>query len=102
MNQRQTITFTRIPIDGEQRRRLQGFHAQPGYQLLKDIIGAHAGEQQVAAMNAGLYAQISNIATEDVKNAIRKAAEYSRALDILDEIEQKEEEWFTAKLEHRP
>jgi hypothetical protein len=102
MNQRQTIVFTRIPIDGDQRKRIQGLHAQPGYQLLKEIIGAHASEEQVKAMNAGLYAQISDIAREDVENAIRKAAEYSRALDILDEIEQKEEEWFTAKLEHRP
>jgi len=102
MNQRQTIVFGKIHIDGEQRKRLQGLHAQPGYQLLKEIIGAHASEQQVVAMNAGLYAQISDIATEDTKSAIHKAAEYSRALDILDEIEQKEEEWFTAKVESRP
>ena len=102
MNQRQTIVFSKIHINGEQRERLQGLQTQPGYQLLKEIIGAHASEQQVQAMSAGLYAQISDIATEDTKRAIRKAAEYSRTLDILDEIEQKEEEWFTAKLEHRP
>jgi|GEM_PF-5794315 hypothetical protein len=103
MNQpRQTIIFSRASVDSDQRNRLAELFAHPGYALLKGIIGAHATERQAQAMNAGLYALMSDDAAADTKSAIRKAAEYSKTLDILEEIEAKDTEWFTAKLEPRP
>jgi len=100
--QRQTIIFSRASVSEEQRKRLAELFAHPGFLLLKHIIGAHASEQQVNAMNAGLYSDLSDIAQDDTKSAVRKAADYSRTLDIIEEIEAKDVEWFTAKLEPRP
>jgi len=99
---RQTIIFSRASVDSEQRKRLAELFAHPGFILLKGILGAHASEQQVQAMNAGLYSDFSSIAKDDTAAAIRKAGDYSKALDILEEIEAKDTEWFTAKLEPRP
>ncbi len=99
---RQTIIFNRQQLDLEQQKRLAELFAHSGYALLKTIIGAHASEQQVSAMNAGLYAGMSSVAKDDTNAAVNKATAYSQALDILDELELKQEQWFTAKLEHRP
>jgi hypothetical protein len=99
---RQTIIFSRQHLDLEQQKRLAELFAHSGYALLKTIIGAHASEQQVSAMNAGLYVGISGIAKDDTNAAVTKATVYSQTLDVLDELELKQEEWFTAKLEHRP
>lgn len=99
---RQTIIFSKVPMDQEQMKKLAEVFAHPGYSLLKEIIGAHASEEQVRAMNAGLYTDFSEDAREDAKNAVVKSIGFSKALDILDEISMRQEEWFTAKLEARP
>lgn len=99
---RQTIIFSRASVDAEQRKRLAEVFAHPGYALLKGIISAHAMEHQVNAMNSGLYANFSDLATDDTVGSCRKASAYSKTLDILEELEAKDTEWFTPRLEPRP
>lgn len=88
--------------DSDQQKRLAELFGSPGFALLKEIIASHAAEQQVKALNAGLYYDSTDRAQFDMTAGIRKAAEYNHALDVLDELGAKQEEWFTAKLEHRP
>jgi hypothetical protein len=97
----ETIVFSPIPLDGEQRKRVESLFTQPGWVLLKEIIVANAIKRQVEAMNAGLYAEANNQAKADAQAAADRAARYSTTLDILDDLEQKEQEWFLAKLEAR-
>lgn len=99
---RQTIIFTKVPLDQEQMKRLAEVLSHPGFSLLKEIIGAHTSAHQVEAMNAGLYAGFSEFAKDDTKTALIQAGHYSATLDVLEEIANKQDEWFTAKLETRP
>lgn len=99
---RQTIIFSKVPMDQEQMKRLAEVFAHPGFSLLRAIIGAHASEEQVKAMNSGLYVDFSEDAKLDTKTAMVKAIDYAKSLDILDEIAARQEEWFTARLETRP
>lgn len=99
---RQTIIFTPVPMDQEQMKRLQELFAHPGFDLLKRIIGAHASQQQVEAMNAGLYTHFSEFAKDDTRKALQRAAEYAASLEFLEDISMRQDSWFTAKLETRP
>jgi len=99
---RQTIVFGRILADVEQQKRLTELFSHPGFALLKEIIGAHAVEQQVRAMNSGLYSENNEIAKLDTDSAMKKASAYSQALDLLSDFESRPDEWFTAKLDPRP
>lgn len=95
-----TITATRLPADATQKGNLQTLLAHPGYSLLKEIVAAHCINAQVDMANSALYpdnqnAQAKALAMQD------KAKNYAACLDILDEIGEKEEEWYTVKLEHR-
>lgn len=99
---RRTIVFQRVIVDGDQQKRLAELFGSPGLALLKEIISAHAAEHQIKALNAGLYYDNTERAQFDMTAGIRKAGEYNHALDVLDDLSAKQEEWFTAKLEHRP
>ena len=97
----ETIVFNPIPLDGEQKKRVQGLFTQPGWVLLKEIIAANAIKRQVDAMNAGLYAKASDTAKADMEGVAEKAAQFAVTLDILDDLEAKDQEWFLTKLEAR-
>lgn len=97
----ETIVFSPIPLDADQKKRVQGLFTQPGWVLFKEIIAAQAIKRQVTAMNAGLYSKINPDAKADAEETAERAARYSTTLDILDDLEAKEQEWFLAKLEAR-
>ncbi len=96
----ETIIVTRLPADATQRTTLQSLFGSPGFSLLKEMVAARCIQSQVEAMNARLYPSNEGAASAAVEEE-RMAAEYNRTLDILDDIAQKEDEWFTVKLEHR-
>lgn len=51
-------------------------------------------------MNAHLYL-VNESAIREANEQSMIASKYNSFLDILDELQEKEDEWFTAKLEHR-
>lgn len=97
----ETIVFSAIPLDADQKKRVQGLFGQPGWVLLKEIIAANAIKRQVTAMNAGLYSKINDDARKDMEGVADKAAQYATTLDILDDLEAKEQEWFLTELKAR-
>lgn len=96
-----TIIPSRIPADADQRGLLANLFASPGLSLLKEVLGARCIESQVAAMNAALYLGDNETARKDFEVQRKQAELYSAVLDVLDDVGQKEDEWFTVKLEPR-
>lgn len=94
-----TIFATRLPLIATQVGNLQTLFASPGLSLLKEMVAAKCIEAQIEMANAMLYPN-SESASVTAKEMARRAAEYGRCLDILDEIGEKEEEWYTIKIEH--
>lgn len=96
----ETVIVTRLPADATQQATLQSVFSSPGFSLLKEMVAARCIVAQVEAMNARLYPRNEAAEATATENE-RRAAEYNRCLDILDDISQKEDDWFTVKLEHR-
>lgn len=94
-----TIVVTRLPVLATERGILQTLFASAGLSLLKEMVAAKCIEAQVDMANAMLYPNNESAAATS-KEMARRAAEYGRCLDILDEIGEKEEEWYTIKTEH--
>lgn len=91
------IVSIRLPVAAPQAE----LFATPAYLLLKEVLSAHCVYNQVEAMNAELYAQRNKTALELSNIAKVQAARYADCLSILDELEQKPDEWFKIKLEPR-
>jgi hypothetical protein len=96
-----TILTSQIPADGDQRKLLTKLFVSPEYSFLKQVIAAHCIKAQAESLNAGLYEHNSEKAEEAAKNQRLQAELYNKVLDVLDEIADKEEKWFTVKLEPR-
>jgi len=93
------ITAIPIALSSQQRDELNGVFSSPGYSLLKRVLASHCLREMVIAANKGLYESTSEIALTQSKHH-RSRAEYINALlDVLDDIEAKEDEWFIASLE---
>lgn len=95
-----TIIVSPVPADATQRGILQTLFASPGYSLLKEMVAARCIEAQSSMANAALYPNNENAVAKAEAMKIR-AKDYATCLDILDAIGEKEEEWYTVKLEHR-
>lgn len=93
-----TILFHPVTLDKRQSDQLAAATAHEGYLLLKDVITAHAIKLQVEAMNVGVYAKTNPDAKAKAEMIGEQAALYARALDVLDEIEKKPDQWFKAEL----
>lgn len=96
-----TILTSQIPADGDQRKLLAKLFVSPEYSFLKQVLVAHCIKSQVEAMNAVLYEHNNERAEETAKNQRLQAEHYNKVLDVLDDMANKEEEWFTVKLEPR-
>jgi hypothetical protein len=95
------IFVSQVPANGDQRKLLTGLFASPGLSLLKEIITSRCIKAQAEAMNAELY-EGNNEKAEDIARTQRAQARlYNQVLDVLDDIGNKEDEWFTVKLEPR-
>jgi hypothetical protein len=95
------IFVSQIPTDGDQKKLLTGLFASPGLSLLKEIVAAHCVKYQAQAINAELYEHDNEKAKDIAENQRAQARLYNQVLDVLDDLGNKEEEWFTVKLEPR-
>lgn len=95
------IASNKWPLVQQDKDKIQTVLANPGYLLLKEIIAAHCVVAQVDAMNASLYDKDNPNAQAVASGAQAKAARLNAALDVLDEIEAKPDEWFKVTLEPR-
>lgn len=94
-----TIITSRLPAGTTQRADLEKMFASPAYIFLKEMVVSKCVIHQVESMNAGLYPQNDDaVAKHEAEKG--KAAVLKSLLDMLDDIEKNEQEWFTVKLEH--
>lgn len=96
-----TILTSQIPADGDQRKLLAKLFVSPEYSFLKQVLAAHCIKAQTEAMNVGLYESNNEKAQEAAKNQRLQAELYNKVLDVLDDMANKEDQWFTVKLEPR-
>jgi hypothetical protein len=93
-----TIVVTRLPAGTTQKAELEKLFASPSYLFFKEMVVSRCVLHQVDSMNAGLYPENEDAAAKcDVEK--KKAAIMKALLDVLDDLEKKEDEWFTVKLE---
>lgn len=96
-----TISYSQIPADSDQRKLLTKLFSSPEYSFLKKTLAAHCIKAQVEAMNVAPYESNNEKAEDTAKIQREQARLYSQVLDVLDDMANKEEEWFTVKLEPR-
>lgn len=92
------ITYETVPLEQVNIDKVRTLLASPEFALLKSIIGAKATQATVQYANASLYESEAALQRADVTQ--HRARAYTTALDVLDEIEQKQE-WFVIKLDQR-
>lgn len=94
-----TIIVTRPAVGATQRADLEKLFASPSYLLLREIVASRCIAHQAEAMNAALYPD-----NEDAKVRFeverQKASDCNKVLDMLDDLQEKAEEWTVVKLEH--
>ena len=93
-----TIVTIREPLEEPRKEKIRRLMVSPEYLLLRDVVSAHCVTEQVNAMNGLLYPGTER-AVEAVGLHQERAAKYRSFLDILDDLEKKEEEWFTVRLD---
>lgn len=94
-----TIVISRLPAGATQRKELEKLFASPTYLFFKEMVASKCISHQVESMNAALYPDNEDaVAKHEVEK--RKASIVKALLDVLDDLEKKEDEWFTVKLEH--
>lgn len=93
-----TILFKPIGLDQRQTDQVVSAMGHEGYQLLREVIAAHAIRLHVEAINTGVYASTNEGAKEAMAANAEHAARYVRALDVLDEMEKNPSKWFKAEL----
>lgn len=96
-----TILISQIPADVDQRKLFTKLFASPEYSLLKKVVAAHCIKAQAIAINVSPYEGNSEKAKEEARIQTEQARLYSQVLDLLDDLANKEDEWFTVKLEPR-
>lgn len=96
-----TILYSQIPADSDQRKLLTKLFSSPEYSFLKKTLAAHCIKAQVEAMNVAPYEDNNEKAEDEAKLQRDQAKLYSQVLDVLDDMANKEDEWFTVKLEPR-
>lgn len=96
-----TLVPLPLPADAAQRETLQKLFASAGYLLLKEIVAAHCIMHQCKAAEALCYSADNDDAKDVMNSAIKLSGYYSRALDILDELEEMPEKWVRVKVETR-
>lgn len=95
-----TIIVTRQPLDATQQGLLRKLFDSPEFSLFKEMVASRCTDKQVSAMNAALYPE-NEEASEVAAKDIGIARELNAVLDILDDLEKQEEEWWTVKIEPR-
>lgn len=96
-----TILYSQIPADSDQKKLLAKLFSSQEYSVLRKILAAHCIKAQVEAMNVAPYESNNEKAEDAAKIQREQVRLYSQVLDVLDDMANKEEEWFTVKLEPR-
>lgn len=96
----ETIILNSIPADAVQRANLEALFASPGFSLLKEIVSAHCIKAQTEHLKRAMYPN-NDVNDQIGSDKLAEAVFLNAMLDKLDEIEGKEQNWFTVKLEHR-
>lgn len=73
--------------------------ASPGWLILREVLSAHCVEAQVAFLDASLYS--SENAVDKATTSKEAATRFNTAMDVLDEMQGKVEEWHRITLEQR-
>ena len=95
------ISATRQPLDATQQGSLRKLFDSPEFSLLKELVVSRCISHQVAAMSAELYPSNPK-AIEDAGREKASAVTCSDLLDLLDDLQKQEQEWWTIKIEpHR-
>lgn len=93
-----TLVCARQPAEPTRRGDLEKMFVSPAFLFFKEMVVSRCVESQVEAMNATLYP--GNQAAEvDAAIATKKAVDFNKALDLLDDLSKNEQEWFTVKVE---
>lgn len=92
------IHSSKVLLTNAQKDSLRSLFGSPAYGLLKQIIAARATAAMIDSLNTGLHSDVNEAADELSKAAMQKARQHSRALDILDELQQKPDDCFTVNL----
>lgn len=95
----QTIILSSLPADATQRDLLEKLFTSPGFTLLKEIVAAHCTKAQTEHLNRVMYPK-NEVNREIGSDKLEEAVLLNAMLDKLDEIEKKEQNWFTVTLEH--
>jgi hypothetical protein len=93
------VLSTKIPIDEPQKDQLRTLFASPAYLLLREVIVAHCTEHQMDFANKSMYANEN--AKEQAEVARSQASRFMGALDVLDDLQKIEDQWFRIALETR-
>lgn len=93
------VIATPHPIEESQKDQLRTLFASPAYGLLREILVAHCTQHQVAFVNKSMYENENAIAQAD--DARVQASRFNGVLDVLDDIQKKEEQWFRINLDQR-
>jgi hypothetical protein len=95
-----TIVAQKLTLIEHDKEAVRKVFLTQGYLKLKEMIQARCIESQCEAMNALLYPE-NDTATARAEAAHKRAVSLNQFLDTLDDLEQKEDQWFTVKLEHK-
>lgn len=93
------IETTRAYLDQAQEKELEKVFASIGFSTLREIIAAHCTEAIAAYASATLYN--TEVAIDVATGEKDKAIRYNAALEILDLIQQRKEEWYRVNIEPR-
>lgn len=93
-----TILVEKVPLNADKKALVATLFASEGYSLLREMIISRCIEAQIPAMQAQAYRDISDKAKDDAEVTLKVVRELSAALDLLDELQQKEDDWHLVNL----
>ena len=93
------IVTQKFIIEDVQKDQLRTLFSSPAYGLLREVIAAHCAEHQVDFVNKTMYDNEN--ARAQAMESEAKARRFNSALNVLDDIEKIEDQWFRISLEQR-
>lgn len=90
------LTVTHQPLAATPRGSLKNLIDSAGFQVLREVVASRSAGEAVEAANW--------IANEDLERSKARAviaARYAACVEILDELQKSEDQWFTVKIEPR-
>lgn len=94
-----SLFANKVPLTQADLESLRKLFSMPEYALLRNVLSAHCAHHQCSTLDAMMYAN----ETADQKQGLHleKARQLTAALNILDDLQANEEQWFHLTIEHR-